>query len=619
MCDKLINKERGNWALFFLQKSVQTSFNQNGFLVLLINKIYLKNMSQENKTCPNCKKDFIIESDDFDFYEKIKVPAPTFCPDCRFQRRLTFRNDRTLYKRPCAKCGKDVISIYHKDSPYKIYCQSCWWSDDWDGTQFAQDYDFSKPFFEQYGDFMKKVPLMANFIVDESRMENSPYNNMVLDLKNCYLMTDSDFDEDCAYGCEVELSKNCYETNLIDKSEFMYECVNCQNGYRCFFCVDCEASADIWFSRDCNSCIDCFGCVGLRGQKYCFFNEPLSKEEYFAKIKEINLGSRVEIEKIKEKVKKVWENHTYKYMHEKQTDDVSGDYIYNSKNVHSSWIVHEARDVKYSQYLVAPNVKDSYDFSQFGSNCELFYEILQGGNGGSRVKFGWFAVNENNNLEYVIQVMTSKNCFGCISLRSKSYCIFNKQYEKDEYEEMVEKIKKQMDEIPYIDKMGNKYSYGEFFPSAISPFAYNETSAQEYFPLNEAKAMSQGFAWRELEDKNYVPTMAEDKIPDDIKDVKENIVSEIIACKNASKGLVHCATAFRIISPEINFYRKVGLPIPDKCPNCRHMDRMKFRNPPIFREGKCEFDGCDKAFITGYSKDFKGKLYCREHYLQTVA
>ena len=39
-------------------------------------------MKVETKICQNCKKDFIIEPEDFNFYEKIKVPLPTFCADC---------------------------------------------------------------------------------------------------------------------------------------------------------------------------------------------------------------------------------------------------------------------------------------------------------------------------------------------------------------------------------------------------------------------------------------------------------------------------------------------------------------------------------------------------------
>ena len=33
-------------------------------------------MESESKVCQNCKKDFIIETEDFNFYEKMKVPAP---------------------------------------------------------------------------------------------------------------------------------------------------------------------------------------------------------------------------------------------------------------------------------------------------------------------------------------------------------------------------------------------------------------------------------------------------------------------------------------------------------------------------------------------------------------
>jgi hypothetical protein len=459
---------------------------------------------------------------------------------------------------------------------------------------------------------------MGNFVVDEARMFNSPYNNMVLDLKNCYLLTDSDFNENCSYGCEMELSKNCLETNLVDKSELSYEIVNCQNCYRAFYSVDCESSADIWFCKDCNGCTDCFGCVGLRKQKYQIFNEQYSREDYIEKIKSFNIDCFSKLEEMKKRVYEFWQKHTLKYMHEKQNENVSGDYIYNSRNVQNSWIVHEGWNLKYCQYLVAPNVKDSYDISQFGKNIELFYEILQGGNGGSNVKFSWFAVNENFNMEYSIQVMTSKNCFGCIGLRKSEYCILNKQYTKEEYEELLPKIKEQMNNMPYVDEKGCEYRYGEFFPSELSPFAYNETSAQEYFPLSEPKAMSLGYKWKEPEPRNYQITVPVEKIPEKIFDVADSITGEIIACANKGEGTHNCTTAFRVIPDELGFYKQMNLPIPHKCPNCRHHDRMKWRNPPIFRKTKCDFDNCEKELLTAYSNETKEKIYCKEHYLQTV-
>jgi len=580
------------------------------------------------KNCQKCKKGFVIESEDSNFYEMMKVPGPTFCPECRLVRRLTFRNDRTLYKRECELCEKEVISIYRPllnkngepSGQTKIVCQKCWWGDDFDAREHGRDYDFSKSFFEQYHELMKEVPFVANFIVDESRMINSPYNNMALDLRNCYMMFDSDFDEDCAYGCEVEKSKNCFDTNLIQKGEMCYECVNITNCYRAFYSVDCENSADIYFCRDCNGCTDCFGSVNLRNKSYYIFNQPMgNKENYEIKLKELNISSRKDLERIKDKVKNLWSEGVTKYMHEKQNEKVSGDYIYNSKNVKESWIVHEGWNLKYCQYLVSPNVKDSYDFTQFGNNVERHYEVLQGGNGGSNIRFSWFTPNENTEIDYCMQVMTSKNMFGCIGMRKGEFCILNKQYTKEEYEALRSKIILQMQGMPYVDKNGISYSYGEFFPSEVSPFAYNETTANEFFPLSKEEVIENGFSWFDREQRNYQPTILTGDIPDDASLIPENITSEILECVNSKKGteIEGCTTAFRVIADEANFYKRFNIPLPDKCPNCRHNARMKLRTVPRFHKLVCSYDGCGKEILTAYDASTPN-LYCKEHYLSSV-
>src|SRR3989338_7629999 len=128
-------------------------------------------MKQEIKThsknsvqaCQNCKKDFTIESEDFNFYEKIKVPPPTFCPECRFKRRAIFRNERTLYNQTCALCQRSVITMYHPNSSYTVYCNTCWVSDKWDPYSYALDYDSSRPFFEQLKELSIKVPKSATY------------------------------------------------------------------------------------------------------------------------------------------------------------------------------------------------------------------------------------------------------------------------------------------------------------------------------------------------------------------------------------------------------------------------------------------------------------------------
>ena len=572
-----------------------------------------------NKQCQKCKKEFNISDEDMNFYQMVNVPAPTFCPECRFIRRLSFRNDRTLFKHNCDMCKKDVISVYRPNGGQKIVCQKCWWSDDFNPSQYARDYDPNVPFLKQFKDLMNSVPFIANFIVDESRMVNSPYNNMVLDLRNCYMMFNSDFDEDCSYGCEVENSLNCVDTNLIDKSEMCYESVNLQNCYRAFYSVDCESSSDIWFCRDCTGCTDCFGCINLRKQSYCIYNEPMgTKEAYQARLAELGVTSRAALDALKPQIAGVWDQGLYKYMHEKQNEDSTGDYIYNSRNVTESWIVYQGWNLKYCQYLVAPNVKDSYDLTQFGNDIELHYDTLVAGNGGSRVRFCWWATNENQNLDYCIQVMTSHDLFGCIGMRKKQYCILNKEYSPEEYEKLRADIIQQMTAMPYKDAQGISYPYGEFFPTELSPFAYNETSAQEIFPLTPETVKDKGFTWAEREARNYQPTLTVDKIPDSIEGVGDEITKDIIQCANMGDATKNCATAFRIIPDELGFYRRFNIPLPAKCPNCRHAERMVWRNPPKFRKGKCAAPGCGVEFLTAYAEG-ASNIYCKEHYLQTVS
>ena len=105
---------------------------------------------RETKQCQNCKKEFIIESDDFDFYNKIKVPPPTWCPECRFIRRFNWRNERTFYKRICNLCGKEFIGMYPKSDSLVVFCNQCWWSDKWDPRDDGLTYDFSTHFFIQF-------------------------------------------------------------------------------------------------------------------------------------------------------------------------------------------------------------------------------------------------------------------------------------------------------------------------------------------------------------------------------------------------------------------------------------------------------------------------------------
>src|SRR3989344_6325856 len=158
-------------------------------------------METQIKQCQSCKNDFTIESEDFTFYEKIKVPPPTFCPECRLIRRFASYKERALYKDTCDMCEKEIVSMYAPDTPFKVYCSSCWWSDDWDAEDYGQDYDFTRPFFEQFCTLQKKVPCQAT---NTRNCTNCNYCHGLIRCKNCFFVFAGLEAKNCLY-CQIPI------------------------------------------------------------------------------------------------------------------------------------------------------------------------------------------------------------------------------------------------------------------------------------------------------------------------------------------------------------------------------------------------------------------------------
>jgi hypothetical protein len=233
----------------------------------------------ETKICQNCKKDFVIESEDFNFYEKIKIPSPTFCPECRLIRRLMWRNEHSLFRRPNAEEGKKdlIISVYHPDAQIKTYEKEMWWSDRWDSTNYGRDYDFSRPFFEQFKELVEEVPHIA---LSDSKSINSRFCNITVEMKNYYLVTAAWACEDSMYCNRVSDCKFNHDSYICYSTEFGHENVYCRDSNRLFFSLESEACLNSYFLYDCRNCSDCILCTNLRNKNYCIENVQYTKEEY---------------------------------------------------------------------------------------------------------------------------------------------------------------------------------------------------------------------------------------------------------------------------------------------------------------------------------------------------
>jgi len=575
-------------------------------------------MDQETKQCQNCKKDFVIEPDDFAFYEKMKVPAPTFCPECRTQRRMTWRNERFLYKRECGLCKKPIVSIYKPQSPYTVYCHKCFRSDAWDPLMYGKEYDFSRPFFNQFNELQRAVPRLYAMVTE---CVDSEYINGAAWDKNCYLIYASDHDEDSYYSHSIFYCKNVFDCLGVRYGEYSVGCIDCEKVNNCFHSQDCLDSYNLYFCKNCVNCHDCVGCVNLRNRSLCIFNEQYSKEDYEKKLKEMKLSSLTGFNETKKKAHDLFPKFPVKYYHGKNNLNSSGDYLVHAKNCAHVFDGQELEDCKY--LYIVNKVKDSYDGYAIVENVERNLEVISHNSSFSKFCLSFWSGS------YGTYSDTCENCtntFGCIGLRNKQYCILNKQYTKEDYEKLVQKIINQMDSLPYIDKAGRVHRYGEYFPSEISPFAYNETVAQEFFPLTMEESLAKKYNWFEQEAKNYKITKQASDIPDDIKDVPYSITTEIIGCEHGGRCNDQCITAFKITPQELQFYKMINLPLPRLCSNCRHYERMRQRNPLKLwkRQCMCEKNHphhsgkCTNEFETSYAPDRPEIIYCEQCYQQEV-
>jgi len=567
-------------------------------------------MNSETKNCQNCKQDFAIDSEDFNFYEKIKVPPPTFCPECRRMRRFAQTNEIVLYKRKCDLTRKDIFSMYPENTSFPVYETDAWYSDEWDPYEYGMDFNENKPFLEQFLELQNKVPRMS--LVKQGESINSPYTHRVSGPKNSFMVFRSSYPEDCLYEYNGKFSKNCVDCSWVFDSQICYECVNIKNCYNLRFSQESNDCRDSYFLYACRNCSDCIGCVNLVNNQYCIWNKKYTKEEYFKKLKTLGLNTHFGIEKMKREFEVFRKKFPIKAMATIKSEKVSGNWFSNCKNVQQSFDCIEIKDGKY--LFMVFGGEDCMDYYEWGNKAEQIYESVNCGLNITRLYFSNQCWSGATDLYYCNTCPGAKDCFGCVGLKKGEYSILNKKYSKEEYGILKEKIIKQMTEVPFIDKKGIKYYFGEFFPVEFSDFGYNETIANYHFPLSREEALFKGYKWKDKEKTNYKITLKPETLPETIPEVDDSILNEVIECEE--KDNPESTGAFRITVNELQFYRKMDLPLPRACFNVRYWRRMNKR--PKLKIMKRYCTKCDREVDTVYNEEYAPIIFCEKCYQQEV-
>jgi hypothetical protein len=279
------------------------------------------------------------------------------------------------------------------------------------------------------------------------------------------------------------------------------------------------------------------------------------------------------------------------------SENVSGEFVEKCKDVYDSYLTHQSRDCRF--VTESGEINDCYDTHSHWIG-ELTYEI--NGATHSNNVIGSNVTQYSNDILYCDNSFNSNSCFGSISLNHNKYLILNKQYSKEEYEKILSRI------IEHMKKTGE---WGEFFSITLSPFCYNETIAQQYYPLTKDQALKTGLKWtdEESEKLQVEKIIPANKLPDKISDIPDDILNWAIECAVTKKP-------FRIIPQELKFYRQHSLPIPRLHYDQRYKERVALRNPRKLYDRKCA--KCAAAIRTTYSPDRPETVYCENCYLKNI-
>ncbi|MFA5995370.1 MAG: hypothetical protein WC801_02920 [Patescibacteria group bacterium] len=557
-----------------------------------------------NKQCAKCNKTFQITDQDLAFYKKIDVPMPTHCLDCRMINLMCWRNERVFYTNQCAWCRQSVISCFNKKVTFPILCNDCWWSEKFNPLTYGREIDFNKPFFEQLKTLINEAPVGNLFIASS---ENSKYTNLCVGNKNCYMVTASDYNENAYYLDNCNYNRDVIDLGFSHHNELCYECIDCEYCYNCMYSQNSRHCNYCYFCIDSSGLTNCVGCIGIKNDTYKIFNKQYSQEEYEQKLATLALNTYTGREKFKSEFMEFILKYPRRFASVEQCEDSTGNYLKRSSNCKHSFDLEACENCSYT--IFGNNAKDCLDVYGATGNELGYYSCALPEN--NRIFFSAIIWPGSSDVYYSYLCRTAQHCFGCVSLHNNKYCILNKQYSEHDYKQLKFKL------IKHMQKTGE---WGEFMPMDISPWAYNETIANDYYPKNKDEISRLNGKWEDtLPGSYHQETLTMDKLPNAIKEVSDVMLEAVLSCMNCSRN-------FRIIKHELTFYRNLNIPLPRLCSTCRYIIRKKLRNPRQLWQRRCmctqpdhNHQGrCATEFETTYSPDRKELIYCEDCYQKEI-
>ncbi|MBI5151984.1 hypothetical protein HZA39_00455 [Candidatus Peregrinibacteria bacterium] len=540
--------------------------------------------------CNQCGLQFEYFNAEKEAYNRADALLPVNCPQCRRLRHLIFRNEKNLFHNKSCLSAKKIISLYPETSPFHIVDQNEWWSDKFDATLFARNFDFNKPFFEQYKNLQKEVPRWARIVVNA---ENSDFCNNSANVKNCYLTFSSYESQDLYYCMRLFRCNDCVDCLNISDCQLCSMSADCKHCYNIHYSLLCNSCYDSYFIFDCKTSKNCIMTAQARNKEYLIRGKEYSKAEYEKHKKEFLAQLANNPDSIKKEFLELLKSAYHKNLNMIKAENCLGNFINDSKNIINVFYTIDSEDCV--NVYDSSALKDCYDNS-YNEKSELCVEIDTAYEMYNS-KFCTYSITMADSA-YCDQCDHLTECFGCIGLKKQQNRILNKQYSAEDYKKMLAKIKTHMEHTG---------EWGKPFPHNLTPFPYNITLAYELAPLKKEEALKQGYMWHD-EEKQEMPK-EKYNLPKTAVEADESICEKILVCEKTGKP-------YKIIPQELKFYKKFGLPLPRVTPDQRYKELRNLQPPKKLIDATCGL--CKSPIKTVYPPEWNYKIICEKCYLEKI-
>lgn len=557
------------------------------------------NLKMETKTeitkvCIDCNEEFIIDSGDLILYKKVGLKIPEKCFMCRIKQHFAFFTFGKFRKGTSALSGESLITVLPNNPRYPIYKSHEWWGDDWDPMSFGQDYERSRPFFEQLKELQEKVPHPHQ--VGENNT-NCDWCDDVWESKNCYLTRSIFKCENLSYGYRVIETKDSFDITYSFNLQNSYDCLACHNSYNLNFSENSKDCIDSLFLFDCRNCQNCFMSYNLRNKSYYIRNKQYAKEDYEQEIKSIKLDSYKNIETLKQEFENIIKNEVvHRENFNLKTTNSVGNYLTNCDKCTNTFSWENSQNCR--NCIRGLNAKDCIDQStSWNTEVSGDNSVV---NGGYQIKHSTSSIGRYS--EYLDYCNEVEYCFGCVGLKKKKYCILNKQYDKDGYEDLKNKI---------IGDMERRGEYGKFLPYSMGTCDYNFSNGIIYFPdIKKDEIIKHGGYWsqEDVSSQDGIPSL---ELPDSILTTNPDISIQALICPESHYR-------FNISPTEYEFHKNKNFALPRLHFDLRTLKRI--RKTAILKSYPYKCIYCAKDIMAYYPPEWGyKKIACEECYKQNIA